>query len=82
VRKKRFPHTEVLLPNGERFSTDMPVTFGIKRTIIQQFLPAGLKGSNIFFGFSPDELERAQRFDVKKAIEEAIKARVEVGLYK
>lgn len=74
MARKRLPLTEVLLPNGERVKTDTPVTMGLKRTIIQQFLSPGLRGMDIFYGFSREEREIAQSFDVKKAIREALES--------
>lgn len=71
---KKFPQTEVVLPDGERFKTDMPVTFGLKRTIIQQYLPLGLYRINVISDFSHGERERSKSFNLGSAIKKAKKA--------
>ena len=79
--RQKLPVKEVIHPSGERYLSFTPVICSVRRETIQRFLPAGLKGLNIFYGFSPDELECAQRFDVRKAIEEAQKAQAKASLY-
>jgi hypothetical protein len=79
--EKKFPQTEVVLPNGERFKTDMPVWFSSKRTIVQQYFPPGLHGVNVVPDLSQCERDRSQSFNLKDAINKAKKAlKVEKGV--
>lgn len=75
--RKRLPHTEIMLPNGQHVNTDLPATFGLKRTIIQHFLPTGLNGMNVFYDFENGTRNRSQSFDLKKAIDKAKRSQEE-----
>lgn len=62
------------------FVHPLPITYGTKREVVQDFLPYEMKGINITRRVNKLDREIADNFDLDKALAEALEQRAKAGL--